>query len=89
MVNSVATAIRETADSPQGQQFKSDAKKTAESFRSAGEQTVQEVRPQIVSALRQLNDELQKMIGRMEQPKEQPKPAEPPAGSTTDSTTTK
>jgi hypothetical protein len=67
MVNDVGQAIRETANSPQAQQARGEVKKAADSVRSAGEQTVQEVRPHLVSALRQLNDELQKLIVRMEQ----------------------
>lgn len=66
MINDVSAAIKDTADSPEGQHFRQEAQKTAESFRSAGEQTVQEVRPHLISALRQVNLEIQKMIQRME-----------------------
>ena len=70
MVNEVGQAIRETAKSPQAQQARSEVLKAAESVRVAGEQTVQEVRPHLLTALRQLNDELQKLIGRMQQDKQ-------------------
>ncbi len=66
MLSEVGKALDDTAKSPQMQQAKTEAKKAAESMRTAGEQTYQEIRPQIESALRQLNDELQKFIGRME-----------------------
>jgi hypothetical protein len=81
MVNEVGQAIRETAKSPQAQQAKEEVLKAAESVRVAGEQTMQEVRPHLVEALRQLNDELQKFIGRMEQSKQsaEAKQAEPQA----------
>ncbi|MCL5997649.1 MAG: hypothetical protein M1546_16570, partial [Chloroflexi bacterium] len=69
MVNEVGQAIKETAKTPQAQQAKEDVKKAAESMRVAGEQTMQEVRPHLVAALQQLNDELQRLIGRMEQRK--------------------
>ena len=83
MLTDVGKALDETAKSPQVQQAKVDAKKAAESVRVAGEQTYQEVRPQLESALRQLNDELQKLIGRLETAKPTAStsdtPAEPPA----------
>ncbi len=66
MLNEVGKALDETARSPQVQQAKSEAKKTADSVRGASEQTFQEVRPQIVSALRQLNNELHKFVERLE-----------------------
>jgi vacuolar-type H+-ATPase subunit I/STV1 len=74
MVNEVGKAIKESAASPQVQQVRSEAEKAAESLRVAGEQTVQEVRPHLLSALHQVNAELQKMISRMEE-----KPPEKPA----------
>jgi hypothetical protein len=85
MVNEVGKAIKESAASPQVQQARTEAEKAAESLRTAGEQTVQEVRPHLLSALRQVNAELQKMISHMEQEKPPEKPAsegqapEPPA----------
>jgi len=85
MVNEVGKAIKESAASPQVQQMRTEAEKAAESLRAASEQTVQEVRPHLLSALRQVNAELQKMISRMEQEKPPEKPAsegqssEPPA----------
>ena len=66
MLNDVGKALDETAKSPQMQQAKVDAKKAAESMRVAGEQTYQEVRPQLESALHQLNVELQKLIEKLE-----------------------
>jgi hypothetical protein len=66
MLNDVGKALDETAKSPQMQQARTEAKRAAESMRVAGEQTYQELRPQIVSALRQLNTELQKFVVRME-----------------------
>lgn len=83
MLNDVGKALDETAKSPHMQQAKTEAKKTAESVRAAGEQTYQELRPQIVSALRQLNDELQKLVGKMEKakPTNGDKPAAEPAST--------
>ncbi len=74
MIREVGQAIDDTASSPQGQKIRAEAGRTVEALRSAGEQTVQEVRPQLINALEQLNTELQKLIERMNQPKSPPGP---------------
>ena len=66
MVKDVDRAMTGLATSPEGQRAKAEAQKAAESLRNAGEQTVQEVRPQLLSALKQVNEELRRMISRME-----------------------
>ena len=78
MVEDVGKAIDDSAKSPQGQHFREEAEKTVEKVRTAGEQTIQEVRPQLISALQQLNLELQKLVDRME------KRNTPPAGKGND-----
>lgn len=74
MIRDVGQAIDDTASSPQGQKIRTEAGRTVETLRSAGEQTVQEVRPQLINALQQLNTELQKLIERMNQRKSPPGP---------------
>ncbi len=76
MAHDIGKAVEDTANSPEGMKVRADAHRAAESLRTATEQTVQEVRPQLITALQQLNDELQKLINRMGQ-KETP-PTEPP-----------
>lgn len=66
MVRDVGKAIEDTANSPEGQKIRGEAERTVESLRTASEQTIQEVRPQLIGALQQLNNELQKFIIRME-----------------------
>lgn len=66
MANEIGRAVDDTTKSPQGQKVRQDAERAVEGLRSAGEQTVQEVRPQLINALQQLNTELQKLINRME-----------------------
>lgn len=66
MVREVGQAIEDSANSPQGQRLRQDANRAAEGVRAATEQTVQEVRPQLINALQQVNEELQKLIDRME-----------------------
>lgn len=72
MVREVGQAIDDTASSPQGQKIREEAGRTVEALRSAGEQTAQELRPQLINALQQLNSELQNLIERMSQRKSSP-----------------
>lgn len=65
MVREVGEAINDTANTPQGQKFQQDAKRVAEDLVDTGEKTVQEVRPHLMRALEQLNDELSKLVDRM------------------------
>jgi uncharacterized protein (DUF2342 family) len=67
MVNELGAAIKAGATSPEAKQVKEEAGKTLGTFRAAGEKTVQEVRPTLITALHQLNDQVQKLLGRMKQ----------------------
>ncbi len=67
MVQDIGRAIRDAAESPEGQKVRAETNRTVESLRNAGEQTVREVRPQVISALKQLNDELMKLVNKIEQ----------------------
>ena len=75
LVNQVGQAIQEAADSPEAHKARTEAEKAADSLRTAGHKTWQESRPHLLSALRQVNTELQKMIGQLEQEASTPKPA--------------
>lgn len=81
MVRDVSKAFEESANSPEGQRIRADASRAAESLRSATEETVQEARPQIINALQQLNNELQKLVGRMEEKKTPPASSQSPENS--------
>jgi uncharacterized membrane protein YccC len=70
MAQEIGKAVEDTAHSPEGQKVRQDAERAAETLRGAAEQTVQEVRPQLINALEQLNVELQKLVSRMEQKSE-------------------
>jgi len=65
MVNELGAAIKESTASPQAQQVKTEAGKTLETVKTAGEKTVQEIRPKLVAALATTNEELQKLLARM------------------------
>ena len=67
MVRQVGAAIEDTVKSPEGQKIKEDAKKTAETIRSASEKAVIEARPQIISALQKANEELKKLLDKLAQ----------------------
>ncbi|UCC63211.1 MAG: hypothetical protein JSV36_21155 [Anaerolineae bacterium] len=65
MVDRVGGAIKEASTSPEAQKLREEAEKATESLRAAGEQTWQEAQPHLLSALNQINAELQKMIDRL------------------------
>ena len=67
MVNQVGQAIQEASASPQGQKVRMEVERAAESARAAGAQALQDARPYLLSALCQINAELQKVISRLEQ----------------------
>lgn len=66
MIKEVGEAIRDTAQSPQGQQIRDGVIRAADTLVDVGEQTAQEIQPHLISALKQVNDELQKLVMRME-----------------------
>jgi len=74
-VNQVGKAIQEAAPSPEAKKARAEAETAAESLRTAGQKPWQESRPHLVSALRQVNAELQKMISQLEQEAAPPRPA--------------
>jgi hypothetical protein len=76
MVRDVGRAIDESTSTPQAQKLREDAGRAAGAVRDATEQTIQEVRPQLIDALQQVNNELQKLVNRMGTR------STPPAGAT-------
>lgn len=70
MVRDVEKAIQDSANTPKGQQIRQEAGRAAESLKTASQQTVQEVRPHLVNALKQVNNELQRLIDRMQNKEE-------------------
>lgn len=67
MASEVAKAIEQAAESPEGQKVRQEIEKTAESARIASQQAMEEARPQLAAALRQINEELRKLTQRLEQ----------------------
>lgn len=66
MVNKVGRALNDYASTPGGQQLRSDVRRAADNLRSSGEQTWNDARPHLSTALRQVNSELQRMIDQLE-----------------------
>lgn len=66
MADRVNEAIKETAASPEAQKVRGKVEKGFESARTAGEQALHEARPHLLSALHQVNVEIQKVIARLE-----------------------
>ena len=67
MVAELNGAIKDTSESPQVQNFKTEAKESFRNLRDTGEQAAGEVRPHLVKILRQVNQELDKALNRMDQ----------------------
>ena len=76
MIDHVDRAIKEASVSHEAEKMRGEAERAAASLRTAGEQTWQEARPHLLSALTQINAELQKMISRL---KEEESASEAPA----------
>jgi ElaB/YqjD/DUF883 family membrane-anchored ribosome-binding protein len=66
LADEVSEAVTTTAASPEAQDVRARAQKTADSARKATEKAVEDARPQIVSALQQVNTELQRLIDHLE-----------------------
>jgi hypothetical protein len=66
MVDQVGRAIEEASASVEGQKMREEMERAAESARAAGEKTLQDAQPHLISALDTVNAELQKLIRRME-----------------------
>jgi hypothetical protein len=69
LVGEVDQAIREASGSPEAQKARQEVERAVESARVAGEKALQDARPHFLSALRQLNVEMQKFISNLEQEK--------------------
>jgi len=73
MVTEVGQAMQQVATSPEGQQVRAEVEKAAVNAREAARQSIDEARPQLVSALQQVNAELQKLLERLQgHPPERP-----------------
>jgi hypothetical protein len=74
MVTELNGAIKDTADSPKVQNFRTEAKESFRNMRDTGEQAAVEVRPHLVKVLRQINTEIDRAISRMDHNEDTPEP---------------
>jgi uncharacterized membrane protein YccC len=75
MAGAIAGAVDNAAHSPEGQKFREEAEKAVASAATAGKQTVETVRPQLLSALEQLNVKIRELLDRMGQAQSKTAPA--------------
>ncbi len=74
-VQGIHRTVQKGVSELESRNFSEQARQAADSLINAGEQTVDEMRPHLLSALQQLNRELDRLIENM-----QSKPGEPPVG---------
>lgn len=74
-VQGIRGTVQKGVNELESRKFGEQARQAADSLINAGEQTVDEMRPHLLSALQQLNRELDRLIENM-----QSKPGEPPVG---------
>jgi len=72
MANRIGQAIQDASRSPQGERVRTEAARTAESLRTAGEEAWEEAQPHLLSALTKINAELNRFVSRMERRETQP-----------------
>jgi ElaB/YqjD/DUF883 family membrane-anchored ribosome-binding protein len=66
MADDLETAVGQAASSDKGQQIKADVEKAAQSLAESARETFDEVKPQVTSALKQVGDELTRLVNRFE-----------------------
>ena len=69
MVGEISRAVKDVIGHDNVENIKTEVSKTADTLISAGSQTVEEAKPHLMSALKQVNSELQKMIEKMDKEK--------------------
>lgn len=74
-VQGIRSTVQKGVTELEARNFNEQARHAADSLIDAGEQTVEEVRPHLLSVLEKLNVELDRWIDNLNN-----KPAEPPAG---------
>ena len=67
MIGEVGRVMREVGATPEAEAVRDEVHKATTSARAAGQQAWQEAQPHVLSALRQVNAELQKIVARMEE----------------------
>ena len=66
MANQVSEAVKDTANSPEGQKFRAELGAAASNIKSSAVQASEAARPHLIAALQQVNNELQKILDQLE-----------------------
>jgi hypothetical protein len=66
MATEIAKTTKHIVDSEEGQKIKAEAEKAAQSAQAAGQKTAEELRPQLMEALRKVRSELDQIINQVE-----------------------
>jgi hypothetical protein len=83
MADEIDHAIKEASESAEGKKLREEAERAAESARVASEQTWQETRPHLLSAMRRINAELERVIERLERSEKETEEENARSGDTT------
>ena len=75
----ISTAIKQAADSEEGQRVQTEVGKAAESVRSKSTAVYEEIRPELVTAFRNIRTEVDKIIHQMEEQEPAPGAQPPPS----------
>jgi len=67
-VNQVAKSIDEAVKSPQAEEVKVEVKKAVGEVKEAGSKAYSDTKPFLITALQTLNDGIQKLIDRLQEP---------------------
>ena len=67
MVDRISQITKEVSESGEAKKVQAEVEKAAQSAKVAGEETIEEIRPHLLSAFRKIRAELDQMISRMEQ----------------------
>ncbi len=79
--NQINEAVKNAAESEEGQKVQEEVSKAAKSAQATGQQVYDDVSPELVSAFRFIRGELDKIINRMENDTPASAPTEPEAES--------
>ncbi|MBN1220448.1 MAG: hypothetical protein JXM69_16090 [Anaerolineae bacterium] len=78
MGHDISQAAQQAVSSEEAQKVKAEAKKVAQSAQTAGQETVEEIRPQLIKAFRRIREEVDQIINQMEQKTPEPETTSPP-----------
>lgn len=79
MADSLNRAADDLSQSEEAQKIRAEAEKAAQSMRKAGERAAEEAGPWMLKTLKQVSDELEDLIAKLETRAKPPEPPGPPS----------